>query len=290
MQAENPPDSVVPSIRGALRSSSGIRLDVPDEVDVSVIVTTYRRERLVIEAIQSALNQRGVSLEVIVIDDTAEGTAREAVGSVEDPRVRYVKRDVPSGGRPALVRNDGVRLARGRYISFLDDDDHLLEGALAALMAPLELHQDVGVTFGIVVPFGDVPEAVEQERAFFARGADVARRARGRMRLTAAMLFKNAPLITSACLMRTADVLPLGGFDTSLKVCEDLKFYGQAIRSLGGQFVEYPVLHHRTAASSLSHMADGVAQRAAYQSIFDGYRERFGTVEFYALKALSKLL
>jgi glycosyltransferase involved in cell wall biosynthesis len=293
MHAENQAhDTVLPSVAGALRLWRGARAQAPDEgeVDVSVIVTTFHRERLVVEAIRSALAQHGVSLEVIVVDDSAEGSARDAVASIDDPRVTYVKRDVPSGGRPAMGRNEGLRLARGRYVSFLDDDDHLFDGALAALMAPLELHPEVGVTFGMVVPFGDEPGAVERERVYFERGAAVVRRARGRTRLNAALLFKNSPLVTSACLMRRADVLALGGFDPSIAMCEDLKLFGRAVRSLGGLFVEYPVLHHRTGLSSISTNIKQDETLAAYRSIFDEYRKRFGSLEFYALKGLSKLM
>src|SRR5258706_11705085 len=100
-------------------------------VDVSVIIPTSRLEDLVVHAITSALAQRRVSVEVIVLDDSAEGTASASVASVDDPRVRYVRRAIPSRGRPAVVRNEGIAIARGRYLHFLDDDDHLFDGALA---------------------------------------------------------------------------------------------------------------------------------------------------------------
>ena len=135
------------------------------EVDVTVIMPTFRREKLVVEAITSALDQTGVSLEVVVLDDTAEGTAREAVGGIADPRVRYVKRDVPSGGRPAVARNEGMQMARGAFLHCLDDRRRrLYEGALAALHEPLARDPALGVSYGYVVPFGDDPAAVEQER------------------------------------------------------------------------------------------------------------------------------
>src|SRR5271170_3403582 len=100
-------------------------LPFPQRLEVSVIIPTFHREKLVVDAVESALRQEGVTLEVIVLDDSPSGSASKAIEAIDDVRVRYVKREVPSGGRPALVRNEGSRLARGRFLHFLDDDDVL---------------------------------------------------------------------------------------------------------------------------------------------------------------------
>src|SRR5689334_18634409 len=99
-------------------------------IDVSVVMPTHKREKEVVEAIRSVLRQEGVNVEVIVLDDTPEGTARASVEGIGDARVRYLVNDPPSKGRPAVVRNYGATLAKGRYVHFLDDDDMLAEGAL----------------------------------------------------------------------------------------------------------------------------------------------------------------
>src|SRR5690606_28623032 len=69
-------------------------------VDVSVIIPTFHRERELVEAIDSALSQQGVEVEVIVLDDSPEASARSVAAAIDDPRVRYVARATPSGGRP----------------------------------------------------------------------------------------------------------------------------------------------------------------------------------------------
>jgi len=48
-----------------------------EDLDVSVIVPTHRREKLVVRAVASALAQRDTRLEVLVLDDTDEGSARD---------------------------------------------------------------------------------------------------------------------------------------------------------------------------------------------------------------------
>src|SRR5260221_10766659 len=106
--------------------------------DVSVIVPTFRRPVQLKEAIASALAQSEVSLEVIVVDDSPEGSARAAVEGLGDARVRYLKHEPPSGGVPGRVRNAGWPLAQGRFVQFLDDDDRVAEGAHQAMVEALE--------------------------------------------------------------------------------------------------------------------------------------------------------
>ena len=58
-------------------------------IDVSVVIPTFRRNALLIEAINSALRQADVSVEIIVVDDCPDFSARDAVATVRDTRVHY---------------------------------------------------------------------------------------------------------------------------------------------------------------------------------------------------------
>lgn len=91
------------------------------EVLVSVIIPAYNCERFVAQAIESALVQQ-VPLEVIVINDCAkDGTEAVIHKYLDDLRVRYIHNEKNLG--VAKTRNRGVRLARGKYVAFLDSDD-----------------------------------------------------------------------------------------------------------------------------------------------------------------------
>src|SRR5262249_58014736 len=159
--------------------------------DVSVIVPTSGREPLLVGTVRSALSQRGVAVEVIVTDDSADELARKMVQEIGDARVRYAKRSAPQGGKAALLRNEGVKLARGRYVNFLDDDDQLAAGALQSLAKALDTNAKAGVAFGAIVPFGEDEVDLRVQRAYFRSAANVARRARGRMHLVSKLLFGN---------------------------------------------------------------------------------------------------
>lgn len=257
--------------------------------DVSVIVPTFRREAALVRAVESGLAQDGVAVEVIVVDDSPEGSARAAVESL-DSRVRYVHRDEPSGGRPALVRADGARLARGRYLLFLDDDDVLEPGALGALANALDERRTLatppGVAFGVVTPVADDPAVLAHERRYFDVAAERARHRRTRYGLAAALLFHDSLLVCSACMIRR-DLAERVRWDPEIAYCEDGDFFLRAIRADGFVFVDRPVLRYRAGESSLMHTAlrRRDAMRASYARIHEKYRRAHGPFEFWALRA-----
>lgn len=91
-----------------------------NRADVSIVITTHDRPELLARAVDSALSQTYPSLEVVVVDDGSI----EPVGTFGDTRVRVVRHSRPRGS--ALARNAGLEAARGRWVTFLDDDDELL--------------------------------------------------------------------------------------------------------------------------------------------------------------------
>ncbi|GMV50143.1 MAG: glycosyltransferase [Nitrospira sp.] len=103
---------------------------------VSVIVPTYNRPDRLRQALDSLNRQKFQDFEVIVVND---GTASvEAVVAESDAigRMTVVNHDHNRG--LAAARNTGLRMARGTYIAYLDDDDRFLPDHLSTLVAFLE--------------------------------------------------------------------------------------------------------------------------------------------------------
>ena len=266
----------------------GVRRSGPD---VSVIVTTYRRELQVLEAIRSVLAQRGAATEIIVVDDSPEGTARDGVEALASPDVRYVHRAVPSGGHPGLVRNDAVALAHAPLIHFLDDDDRLADGALVALAEAMRTKK-TGMAFGKIVPFGDEPAVSEQTR-YFRRVAEAARRIRGRRRWFAAnLMFLDSLLVNSACMVRRDVFEAAGGYDASLRCCEDVELYLRIGRAHGVTFVDRDVLHYRVGGPSImKEVRDRPGHPSmlhTYRTMGERYRGLYGVTEYRMLQLLAK--
>ena len=262
-------------------------------IDVSVVIPTFRRRELLLEAIQSVLRQEGVSVEVIVVDDSPEGSARDAVETLRDSRVRYFQSETTSGGKPALVRNLGANKATGRFIHFLDDDDLVAQKYYRDAIAAFEAHADCGVVFGQIQPFAvpDSPDLVH-ERQFFNTAA---RRTRfwsslgSRWAMTASLLFMPTLLVNSACLIRREHVHTLGGYDANILLNEDVDFFCRAIRAFGCRFLDQVVVHYRILPNSLIHGRTGNEKLiVSYQRMYARYRETHGAAELLALKILAR--
>ncbi len=98
---------------------------------VSVITPAYNAARFVRETIKSVQAQTFTDWEMIVIDDCSTDNTKDVVEEQagNDPRIRLLRMDKNSG--QALARNKGMRVARGKYIAFLDSDDLWLPEKLA---------------------------------------------------------------------------------------------------------------------------------------------------------------
>lgn len=121
----------------------------PPRPDVSVIIAAWCDAEGVRRATASALAQRHVNVEVIVVDDASPDDTAEAARAVaaRDPRVRVLTRAVNGG--PGAARNRGFAVARGAWIAVLDSDD---------TMAPCRLRRmiDLAVRSGADVVLGNI--------------------------------------------------------------------------------------------------------------------------------------
>ena len=101
---------------------------------VSVVIPCFNTRDCVAHAINSALAQQEISVEVIVVDDgSTDGTpefVRDAYAG--DDRVRPFR--MPVNGGPSAARNLGFRQARGTWTALLDSDDTWRENRLLRLL------------------------------------------------------------------------------------------------------------------------------------------------------------
>jgi len=90
---------------------------------VSVILPTYNRADWLSKSIRSAISQTFSNWELIVWDDGSADHTKEVVQSFQDDRIQYFF-DMNRGQSYAL--NQSIKLCRGQFIAFLDDDDEWL--------------------------------------------------------------------------------------------------------------------------------------------------------------------
>ena len=115
---------------------------------VSVVIPTRDRSRVVARTVLRTLAQRGVELEVIVVDGSRDATT-EALEAIGDARVTVLRNGHSHG--VAHARNRGLS-APGTWIAFLDDDDRWSPDKLRIQLDPARAQDaDFVYTAGVAV-------------------------------------------------------------------------------------------------------------------------------------------
>ncbi|MCO4783751.1 MAG: glycosyltransferase family 2 protein [Candidatus Cloacimonetes bacterium] len=99
---------------------------------ITVCITTFQRKTLVGLAVQSVLDQSYSNFELILVDDYSNDGTKEFIENEIlplDPRIRFIFHDENKG--LSCARNSAIFNARGKYFTFLDDDDEWQQDFLA---------------------------------------------------------------------------------------------------------------------------------------------------------------
>ena len=92
--------------------------------DMTIIITLYNQAHCISKAIRSVQNQSLKNIEIIIIDDCSLDNSTETIEKLmeEDDRIIFIKHDDRNEG-VMITRNEGIRMAKGKYITILDPDD-----------------------------------------------------------------------------------------------------------------------------------------------------------------------
>lgn len=120
---------------------------------ISVVIPTLNRPALMLEAVESVARQTYGDWEVVLVDDgSIPPVDRNSVAALVGDRLQIVRHPKPCGVPAA--KNAGLRASRGEIITYLDDDDLLAEGALAAVAQTFAKYPQLDCVFLNVEPFG----------------------------------------------------------------------------------------------------------------------------------------
>ena len=178
------------------------------EPEVSIIVPTRDRHERLPRTLLTALGQRHVDAEIIVVDDGSNPPVAPRLADAAKKQIQVIRHEQPTG--VAEARNTGLRQARGAWTAFLDDDD---------LWAPAKLRRQLDAAAGARLDFAfsaalaieaggnvayttDVPES----------GIDVHREL---------LTWNLVPGGCSNLIARTNLVRAVGGFDPAFSVLAD---------------------------------------------------------------------
>lgn len=86
---------------------------------VSIVTPMYNSSKYILETLNSVFNQTHQHFEIILIDDASTDNTLQCLPS--DNRIKIISLKKNSGS--AVARNEGIKLAKGKYLTFLDADD-----------------------------------------------------------------------------------------------------------------------------------------------------------------------
>lgn len=103
---------------------------------VSIVTATYNRSNVLRFTIESVLASAFTDWELIVAGDACTDDTEEVVRAFGDERIRFINLLVHTGEQSA-ANNEGVRLARGEFIAFLNHDDLWVREHLSLCLAAI---------------------------------------------------------------------------------------------------------------------------------------------------------
>lgn len=109
-----------------------------DRITFSIIIPTYNRCLILKDTITSVINQEEKSWELIIVDDGSNDNTREMVLTFNDDRVKYIYQE---NKERSAARNNGINIAAGDWICFLDSDDEFLPNHLSVLKTFINDHK-----------------------------------------------------------------------------------------------------------------------------------------------------
>ena len=185
---------------------------------VSVIIPTYNRRDLVLNAVRSVLAQTLTVDEIIVVDDGSEDGTAAALQLHFGSRVVYIRQD---NAGVAAARNRGLAIARGEYLSLLDSDDEWLPEKTSRQVQWLDAHPGFGMVLCDVIRVTKEGEIVDvfRRREFIPEDGHVLR-----------WVLRNPALAPVSAMFRREVLANVGGFNTELQTAEDIEFHLRVAR------------------------------------------------------------
>ncbi|MGE0877367.1 MAG: glycosyltransferase family 2 protein [Acidimicrobiia bacterium] len=219
---------------------------MPDRTSVTVVMPTRNRPVLAAQAIDSALNQPGADMHVVVVDDASDEDVVQALKELASDRVTLVQNPERSGA--CVSRNRGLAAVETPWVAFLDDDDLAAPGRYPKLVSAIDnAHGEWG--FASVVYVDGKLEVLGIAEAPPSEG------------LAQRLLSANAiPGGGSALVARTDLVRAVGGMRPGMLGVEDWDLALRLAREVPAVSLNDVLLAYRVQLQSHSHRADVIEQ------------------------------
>ena len=206
-------------------------MNTPAQPLVSVIMIFFNGKGFIQEAIDSVCDQTYHNWELILVDDGSDDGSSDIAQQEAASRpgqIYYLEHAGHTNQGMSASRNLGLKMARGKYVAFLDADDVYLPQKLEKQVAILEVHPQAGMVFGPSLHWYSWTGYSEHTRLDFFRKMNVQPNSLLKPpRLVQSFLFNRVWTPgTCSVLVRRDLIDQVGGFEDSFKgMMEDQVFF-----------------------------------------------------------------
>lgn len=208
-----------------------------DAPTVTVIMPVYNSAAYLKEAVDSILNQRFTDFELLAIDDGSSDGSLEILNQIDDPRLKVLS-DGQNLQQPKRY-NQGIELARGKYIAIMHADDIALPHRLEKQVRFLEEHAEYDLVGSRVYFFN--------EQGLYQRPSSNKKRG---IYLQIYTLF-NCPFFHPSILIRK-HILANHLYKEDFTTAEDYELWSRILRNSKGANLSEILLHYRIHSSNNS--------------------------------------
>ncbi len=214
---------------------------------VSVIIPTYNRKKLLMRAVESVLQQSYPVTELIIVDDGSTDGTGEMIAAMKDPGIHYYFTEMNRGA--AAARNYGISKVSVDvdYVSFQDSDDLWLPGKLEKQMQSFESHPEAGFCyhkFGYRMSDGHLEILPDESLPVEKKSGDI----------YAQLLYEN--MVGTPTLIAKKEALDqTGGFDESLQAWEDYDLVLRLAKNEKAVFVDEVLVEATLSSGGVSDSA-----------------------------------
>jgi glycosyltransferase involved in cell wall biosynthesis len=207
---------------------------------VSIIIPSRSRPAMLREAVESVVAQTYRPIEIVIVLTGANAeTAASARSLQEEFGAELV---VTPPYNLATSRNNGIRAARGEWVTFLDDDDMYVPTKIQRQVETAELTGARVVTnsWNRFNEFGPMESWTPHPDKHLPPG----------LSYPEALMIGN--FVSNGLLVRTEIMKELGGFDEKLDACEDWDMWRRISHRHEIVYVDEPLVHIRIHSANMS--------------------------------------
>jgi glycosyltransferase involved in cell wall biosynthesis len=202
---------------------------------VSIIVPSYNKELYISDTLFSVINQTYTNWELLVIDDVSTDTTSDIVNAIKktDSRIIFHTNAVNKGAN--FCRNYGLKIAKGKFIIFLDADDILEKTCLDKRLKQIENTNTDFVVFTMQVFLRKVGDSISIWKPNSKKPLND-------------FLFHKLPWQTMQPIWKTDFLRSLGGFNEDFKRMQDVELHTRALlveNVLYKQVIDKPDCYYR---------------------------------------------